>query len=56
MMQLDTFTEGGLFAPGRIANTLRTTKEEVARTVGLGRDALLRSGARPFTEDTKAPA
>ena len=42
-MQLDTFTEAGLFAPGRIAATLRTTKDEVARTVGLGRDALMRA-------------
>jgi hypothetical protein len=42
-MQLERFTDGGFFAPGRIADTLRTTKEEVARTVGLGRDALVRS-------------
>lgn len=41
-MQLDAFTEAGLFAPGRIAAALRTTQDEVARTVGLGRDALMR--------------
>lgn len=42
-MQLDAFVENGLFAPGLIAAALRTTKDEVARTVGLGRDALTRS-------------
>jgi uncharacterized protein (DUF2384 family) len=42
-MQIETYGEGGLFAPGRIAEALRTTKDEVARTVGLGRDALIRS-------------
>jgi len=41
-MHITTFAEGGLFAPARIAEALRTTKDEVARTVGLGRDALMR--------------
>ncbi len=41
-MQITSFAEGGLFAPARIAEALRTTKDEVARTVGLGRDALMR--------------
>jgi hypothetical protein len=42
-MHLEAFAEGGLFAPARIAEVLRTTKDEVARTVGLGRDALIRA-------------
>lgn len=41
-MRLETFAEGGQFAPGRIAEVLRTTMDEVARTVGLGRDAVMR--------------
>ncbi|WP_299847830.1 antitoxin Xre/MbcA/ParS toxin-binding domain-containing protein [uncultured Paracoccus sp.] len=42
-MQIESFAEDGLFAPARIAEILRTTKDEVARTVGLGRDALMRA-------------
>lgn len=41
-MHITTFVEGGQFAPGRIAEVLRTTKDEIARTVGLGRDAVMR--------------
>lgn len=41
-MHITIFAECGLFAPARIAEALRTTKHEVARTVGLGRDALVR--------------
>ncbi|CAN5690998.1 MbcA/ParS/Xre antitoxin family protein [soil metagenome] len=41
-MGVDAFAEDGRFAPSRIAAVLRTTKDEVARTVGLGRDALMR--------------
>jgi len=41
-MRLEIFAEGGQFAPGRIAEVLRTTQDEVARTVGLGRDAVMR--------------
>lgn len=41
-MRIEVFAEGGQFAPGRIAEALRTTKDEVARTVGLGRDAVMR--------------
>lgn len=36
------FCDNGTFAPKRIATALRTTSEEVARTVGLGRDAVQR--------------
>ena len=42
-MQIERFAEGGLFAPARIAEALRTTMDEVAWTVGLGRDALMRA-------------
>lgn len=42
-MRIENFAEAGLFAPGRIADLLRTTQEEVARTVGLGRDAVTRA-------------
>lgn len=36
------FAEGGLFEPKKIASVLRTSSEEVAMTVGLGKDALQR--------------
>ncbi len=51
-MNLENFAEHGQFAPGRIAAALRTTTEEVARTVGLGRDAVLRKDriASPRTQ------
>ena len=42
-MRIEVFAEGGTFAPARIAEVLRTTREEIARTVGLGRDALVRA-------------
>ncbi|MTH79456.1 antitoxin Xre/MbcA/ParS toxin-binding domain-containing protein [Paracoccus aestuariivivens] len=41
-MQLENFAKAGQFAPDRIAEVLRTTRDEVARTVGLGRDAVMR--------------
>ncbi|WP_029032870.1 antitoxin Xre/MbcA/ParS toxin-binding domain-containing protein [Salinarimonas rosea] len=41
-MRLEAFAEHGQFAPGRIAEQLRTTRDEVAQTIGLGRDAVLR--------------
>jgi hypothetical protein len=48
-MHIESFSERGLFAPARIASALLTTRDEVARTVGLGRDALMR------TERIKSP-
>ena len=36
------YAEGGLFAPRKIADVLRTSSDDVARTLGLGRDALQR--------------
>ncbi|MTI15956.1 DUF2384 domain-containing protein [Rhodobacteraceae bacterium RKSG542] len=41
-MHLTKVAENGLFAPQKIADVLRTTSEEVARTAGLGRDAVQR--------------
>ncbi len=41
-MGLAQYSDNGLFAPRKIADALRTTSEEVARTAGLGRDAILR--------------
>lgn len=41
-MQIEMFADKGLFAPGRIAEMLRTTRDELARSVGLGRDAVMR--------------
>jgi len=51
-MSLESFAENGRFAPHRIATTLRTTLDEVARTVGLGRDAVMRQDriASPKTQ------
>ncbi|MCA1661754.1 MAG: MbcA/ParS/Xre antitoxin family protein [Novosphingobium sp.] len=41
-MTLAQFAEGGLFAPRKIADAFRTTSDDVARTVGLGKDAVQR--------------
>ena len=41
-MHISNFAEAGQFAPARIAEALRTTRDEVARTGGLGRDAVMR--------------
>ena len=41
-MGLAQYAEGGEFAPRKIAEVLRTTSAEVARTAGLGRDAVQR--------------
>lgn len=42
-MALTLYADDGLFAPTKIADAFRTTKDEVARSAGLGRDAVLRS-------------
>jgi len=49
---LEAFVENGPFAPNRIAKTLRTTLDEVAHTVGPGRDAVIRQDriASPKTQ------
>ncbi|WP_119269670.1 antitoxin Xre/MbcA/ParS toxin-binding domain-containing protein [Taklimakanibacter deserti] len=41
-MGLAQYAEDGIFAPGKIAEAFRTTREEVARTAGLGKDAVQR--------------
>jgi hypothetical protein len=43
VMGIGAFAEDGVFAPARIAQVLRTTKDEVARSAGLGRDAVIRA-------------
>lgn len=41
-MALAQYADDGIFAPRRIAEVFRTTSEEVARTAGLGKDAVQR--------------
>lgn len=41
-MGLAQYADEGLFAPRKIAEAFRTTSEEIARTAGLGRDAVQR--------------
>ncbi len=41
-MSLAQYADHGLFVPRKIAEAWRTTSEEVARTAGLGRDAVQR--------------
>ena len=41
-MGLAQYADGGLFVPRKIADALRTTSEEIARSAGLGRDAVQR--------------
>lgn len=41
-MGLAQYAEDGVFAPRKIAAALRTTSDEVARTAGLGKDAVQR--------------
>ena len=41
-MALTAYADAGFFTPTKIAEAFRTTSEEVARTVGLGRDAVQR--------------
>ncbi len=42
-MDVASFIEDDTFSPGRIAERLRTTKGEIADTLGLSRDALMRA-------------
>ena len=41
-MSLAQYAHDGLFAPVKIATAFRTTSEEIARSAGLGRDAVQR--------------
>ncbi|GGB01640.1 XRE family transcriptional regulator [Brucella endophytica] len=51
-MALAQYADHGFFAPRKIAETLRTTSEEVARTAGLGRDAVQRKD-RLYSDKTQ---
>ena len=42
-MRFKEFVEDQVFSPTLIADELRTTKSEVARTLGLGKDAFTRA-------------
>lgn len=42
-MNILELADDGIFVPKKIAAALRTTSDEVARTVGLGRDAVQRT-------------
>lgn len=42
VMGLAQYADHGLFAPKKIADAFRTTSEEIARTAGLGKDAIQR--------------
>ncbi len=52
MTSLLRYAEDGIFVPRKIAGTLRTTSEEVARSAGLGRDAVQRA-ARVRSDKTQ---
>ena len=41
-MILDQIADRGMISPARIAVAFRTTKEEIAQSAGLGRDAVMR--------------
>jgi uncharacterized protein (DUF2384 family) len=41
-MSLSEFADEGYFAPQKIASLLLTTQEEIARSVGLGKDSIQR--------------
>jgi len=42
VMGLAQYADNGVFSPRRIAEALRTTSAEIARTAGLGKDAIQR--------------
>jgi uncharacterized protein (DUF2384 family) len=41
-MNIDRYADKGFFAPAKIADVLMTTRDEIARTAGLGKDAVQR--------------
>ena len=53
-MALAQYAECGLFAPRKIADVLHTSSDDVARTLGLGRDALQRKD-RVKSDKTQRP-
>jgi hypothetical protein len=42
VVSLAQYLDDGIFAPRKIADAFRTTSEEIARTAGLGKDAIQR--------------
>ena len=52
LMNLQHLASDGLFAPAQIAAALRTTNDELARTIGLGKDAVQRK-ARVSSDKTQ---
>ena len=42
-MRFDEFIEDDVFSPTLVAQALRTTKAEIADTLGLGKDCLMRA-------------
>ena len=51
-MNLQHLASDGIFAPAQIAAALRTTNDELARTIGLGKDAVQRK-ARVASDKTQ---
>lgn len=51
-MPLSQFAEAGQFEPRKIASTLQTSADEIAMSVGLGKDALQRR-ARVVSDKTQ---
>ena len=51
-MNLHSLARDGVFAPTQIAALLRTTNDELARTIGLGKDAVQRK-ARVSSDKTQ---
>lgn len=45
-MRFQQFVEDQVFSPALIADALRTTRSEIAGTLGLGRDAFSRASSR----------
>ena len=45
-MQFQDFVEDQVFSPRLITQVLRTTKSEIAGTLGLGKDAFTRASRR----------
>lgn len=44
-MNIDRFAENGFLAPAKIARAFMTTAEDIARTAGLGKDAVSRNAS-----------
>lgn len=49
-MALAQYADKGLFAPRKIADVLHTTSDDIARSAGLGKDAVQRKNASSRTK------